>query len=470
MINFKYFEPLFLLSRQLHQQSVDVTDNYGNHLDISGDDNVANYYQNQQNINNTIAENQKDRDYNSAEAQKNRDWESNEAAISRDFNASEAQKNRDFQANQAQIERDYNSIGAQMQRAKDAGVNPLAALGNTSGGAGVPSGSSATSSAPSSSPASSHGNAPVGNIGYNDTSQRTIDIIGKTVDAGTQIGNTVVDAINSLSDSNLKNEQAKLAIKQTETADLNNTLLKQQTISNPDLLESTIMMNRANARSADARTYYDQASAKQLAFNRYDSIWKNVQDYTQNIAGQEVDMKKLQLQVDSTMAKHYDTINAMAADIYDSGITNIYQHGGQELRSYVDKYLNSHGYTWSNTHGWQAGGSAKVGGNWGPVSLSASANGSYNSQDSESTSDSQSSGHEQVDNYVGARLANRDMQSDLLGLAVLQNLMEKSAGSKLYPQTVKAFNEYCKSFEMNFKRSFEENWNTELERWESFKQ
>ena len=70
-----------------------------------------------------------------------------ENALNRQFNASEAQKNRDFQSAQIASYRDYNSPANQMKMMQDAGLHPMAALGQLGGiDPGTTSGAQASTS------------------------------------------------------------------------------------------------------------------------------------------------------------------------------------------------------------------------------------------------------------------------------------------------------------------------------------
>lgn len=78
-----------------------------------------------------------------------RAWQIEQAEAQRNWASAEAEKSRQFNAAEAQKAREWNSIGQQIDRAREAGVNPSAAIGAS----GMNTPTAATSSVPTGSSA-----------------------------------------------------------------------------------------------------------------------------------------------------------------------------------------------------------------------------------------------------------------------------------------------------------------------------
>lgn len=195
------------------------------------------------------------RDFNAEEAEKARVFNAEQAQIGRDygqsmfnqssaFNAAEAQKNRDFQQ--------YNS-NTQYQRAvgdlQSAGLNPM--LAYTQGGAGTPTGSSASSSAPSAGTASGPGAS-------GPATSRLENIFGPGVQSAAQAADIIATIRNKDATNDLISAQAEAARASAESSRAS----AGQTLVNTDFARKTFDDRVEIVNSQASSEWEKQAAAK----------------------------------------------------------------------------------------------------------------------------------------------------------------------------------------------------------------
>lgn len=281
-------------------------------VNITGKDNVASYITNKENNQFNSEEAQKQRSfeqsereasqaYNSQEAQLSRDFEKSERLSSQSFSSSEAEKNRQFNSTEAQKQRDfeqsifdqtneYNSIGSQIQRAKDAGVNPLSVIGNSSEASTVSGSAASSASSPSSSPGSiaqassspgslssaSSANTPSftnPDLGYIDAASRVLSSVAGAVDRGVhtapEIKQILANAEKASAGAELDRSTARLnKIRESQYPDelrANMRVLNSQTSLNDTQKEEFI----ASAKRSYSLT---KMAAYEIGLKQFDSV------------------------------------------------------------------------------------------------------------------------------------------------------------------------------------------------------
>lgn len=147
------------------------------------------------------------RDFNAEEAQKQRDFSASQAQYQRNYNWDAMVNTQDFNAAEAQKNRDYQTemSNTQYQRAigdlQSAGLNPM--LAYSQGGAGTPSGSSASASAASSGAATgSSASGPAATVQ---------SIFGPGVQSAAQAADIVASIRNKEATNDLISAQAEAA-------------------------------------------------------------------------------------------------------------------------------------------------------------------------------------------------------------------------------------------------------------------
>lgn len=92
--------------------------------------NKRNAEQNALNRDFNAAESEKSRQFNAAEAEKSRQFTASQTEVNNQFNALEAEKSYQRTLALQKDTQEYNSAQAQMQRAREAGINPIYAMGS----------------------------------------------------------------------------------------------------------------------------------------------------------------------------------------------------------------------------------------------------------------------------------------------------------------------------------------------------
>lgn len=124
--------------------------------------NKRNAEQNALNRDFNAAEAEKSRQFNAAEAEKSRQFTASQTEINNQFNAAEAEKSYQRTLALQKDTQEYNSALSQMNRAREAGINPIFAIGSqgTLGAVGMQSMASTSPAGGSASASSSPASAP----------------------------------------------------------------------------------------------------------------------------------------------------------------------------------------------------------------------------------------------------------------------------------------------------------------------
>lgn len=323
-----------------------------NEIEIHGDSNIASAVTHAMDNKYNAAEAEKARQFTSAQNQQAQEWNVQNAAQQQRYNltnlAAQARYNMESQhdaqafSKQMQDEQnEYNSIGAQIQRAKDAGVNPNSALGNsTASGSGTsPSGSSVglpsstLLSAPTgSSPQASSSSAP----SFTDTSQRVANIVGAVAD----LGKTVKDGIMGYYEA--KNLASGATKNLAEVDNLQAKTDYQKLVNNatPELLATEITKNIESAKKDKSDTYKNYIIGQKFVSDAKNDLMSGFHQYVQTVGGYEINKATLMHQFGATYSHLESHASEVVATLGLSSATSAYNLG-ESINKKVDESLKN---------------------------------------------------------------------------------------------------------------------------------
>lgn len=411
-----------------------ASDTIGNIMDSSSwDDTVVNGSENIA----AIATHAMDNQFNADEAQKNRDFQTYSAQQQQDYNERNLgiqqrynlamQKDAQAFSKQMQDEQnEYNSIGSQIERAKEAGVNPNTAIGNsTPSGSGVSPSASSVGLPSSSMPTGSQ--ATAGSAPHLTSSAEQL---GTILDGVSKLGNTVKDGLMSIPQAkNLASSSSK------NIAEVDNLKAKTdyQKIVNsfsPSLLDSEIRKNLSSSSKDDTTISHLAILNDKLKLDMKNSFMQAYCDYYRTVSCSDA-------QIQSVMAdigKHYSQLDRHASTAFAQlgNLTEIkaYELGGQINKVAESTYRDLNSRTRNYEHGENSniGGNAGISAGNGVVGGSVGVEGgsSESTTNGVSTSNEAVNGSRELNEELGAKLKNSELYKDGLKYSIAQKVYEAS--------------------------------------------